>query len=248
MLANSAVISNTTFARIDFEVGMPFHGVHIKHNMMDESSGREACHTTYLALGISCGGYEGSNQRHAFIVQAECREPARSCSHQINLDNGRKLSVWEAVALLAGWKMGDSSLGTVVATSPHGTRLAAATWSRILVWSFDPSLLHPGELEYYFPERDFNKNKGFGRLRPTTLMPEGVVHKMLWVDEMTLYATTDRGLVRWNLGPMSNGDRGELTLAYDAWPETVIAAPVIAPITIKRNQTIQTPVKEHEVE
>lgn len=109
-----------------------------------------------------------------------------------------------------------SSLGTVVAISPKGTKLAAATWSRVLMWSFSPKLLVQGGLQHYFPIRDFNLRKGFGRLRPTLLSSEGVVHNMQFTDETHLYATTDRGLVRWDVGHLSEGRRENLSLRFDA--------------------------------
>lgn len=114
-------------------------------------------------------------------------------------------------------QQGTSSLGTIVAISPRGTRIAAATWSRVSLWSLDPSLLLQGELQHYFPVRDYNTRKGFGRLRPTPLSSEGVVHSMAWSSETLLYATTDQGLVKWDIGHMSQGEREDLTLAHDAW-------------------------------
>ena len=148
------------------------------------------------------------------------------CDHVIDLEGGRRLPSWKALALLAGYREGTSSLGTVVAISPRGTKIAAATWSRVLVWSLNPTLLHQGELQHYFPVRDYNSKKGFGRLRPTLLSSEGVVHSMLWTNETQLYAATDRGLVKWDMGHMSDGERESLSLAYDAWPDTAVAAPV----------------------
>jgi len=105
-----------------------------------------------------------------------------------------------------------SSLGTVVAISPEGTRLAAATWSRVLMWSFSPRLLLQGELQHYFPTRDFNLRKDFGRLRPTLLSSGGVVHNMQFTDETHLYATTDQGLVRWDIGHLSDSGRDNRSL------------------------------------
>lgn len=105
-----------------------------------------------------------------------------------------------------------SSLGTVVAISPKGTRLAAATWSRVLMWSFSPGLLLQDELQHYFPMRDFNLRKGFGRLRPTILSSVGVVYGMQFTDETHLYATTDQGLVKWDIGHLSDGRREHLSL------------------------------------
>ena len=206
-------------ANREFRVGMPFHAIHFENI--------PHCQTSYLALGISRDMNEGSNHPNAFIVQADYDIQAADCKHRVRLDYGRRLTSWKAVALLAGWRQGTSSLGTIVAISPEGTKVAAAIWSHVLVWSLNPKLLHQGELQHYFPVRDYNEGKEFGRLRPTLLSSEGVVHNMLWIDETRLYATADRGLVMWDLGPKSDGERDDLELRYDAWPDTALATPAM---------------------
>ncbi|KAL6718316.1 hypothetical protein ACLMJK_004405 [Lecanora helva] len=213
-------LSNT-----DFQLGMPFHAVHAE--TITSGQPTTQCQISYLALGLTRLNNEGSNHPNAFVVQANRSMPSTSCCHEVFLDQGRRLLAWKVVALLAGWRSGGSSLGTVVSISPDGKKIAAATWSRILVWSLDPGLLHEGELEHYFPARDYNKDKGLGRLRPTLLSPQGVVYRMLWTDETHLYATTDKGLARWDMGVHSDGEREEYSLLYDAWPETAVAVPAM---------------------
>ena len=193
---------------VQFSIGMPFDGAHFKKFTTD-SLDEFVCRTSYLALALTKEkNWRGQSQHpDAFIMQAYADVPARSCGHEIALHDGRKLTRWNPVALLAGWREGTSSLGTVVAISPNGTKVAAATWSRVLMWSLHPKLLHQGERHHYFPIRDYNGQKGFGRLRPTLLSVQGVVHKMLWADETHLYATTDQGLVKWDMEPASNCKR-----------------------------------------
>ncbi|MCJ1463177.1 hypothetical protein MMC07_001782 [Pseudocyphellaria aurata] len=205
---------------LKFAVGMPFIGFHFD-NLTDPRHGR-ICRYSYLAIGISETLGLRSN---VFIVQTDRDVPESQCKHMVDLEKGRRSTNWKAVALLAGCGRGTSSLGTVMAISPGGGRIAVATWDRVLVWTFDPSLLHEGSLEHYFPERDYNPKKGIGRLRPTKLSTEGVIHSMLWVDETNLYATTDKGLVQWDMGHWSDGEREDLSLAYDAWPETAVEMP-----------------------
>lgn len=84
-------------------------------------------------------------------------------------------------------------------------------------------MLHQGGLEHWFPKVDYNARKGVGRLRPVRLRCEGVVYSMVWVGETTLYAVTDRGLLRWECGVLAEGGREELALQYDAWKETAVA-------------------------
>lgn len=208
-----------------FEVGMPFYGIHTYSAFVDRQS-MPVCQITYFALAIS-KTLNQNGHKDVFIVHADSFLSVGSCDHNIHLDKGRKSSnSWTAVCLLAGFRQCPSSLGTVIAISPGGTRIAAANWSRVLVWSVNPRLLHQGDLQHYFPARDYNMRKSIGRLRPTLLPSEGVVNKMLWTNETQLYATTDQGLAKWDIGHLSEGKRETLSLAYDVWPETVVPAPV----------------------
>lgn len=216
-----------------FKIGIPFHGHHTGFISVSYSAA-PMCRTSYLALG-ECTDADFHGGNNMFICMTEIDSSPALCSHAVNLDAGRRSSSWTALALLAGWKPGTSSLGTVVAISPSCTRVAAASWDRLLVWSLDPGLLHQGSLETYFPACDWNQRKGLGRLRPVRLQVGGgrgggggkaavggredVVYGLTWVSETTLYAVTDRGLVRWDVGPKAEGGREELKLAYDAWSE-----------------------------
>ena len=209
----------------EFAIGMPFSAAHYYGVTVDWTT-EPMCRNSYLALGLTKRRRESSNHPDVFIVQANPILFSTDCEHRSNPEEGRKAHTWTALALLAGYREGASSLGTVIAVSPEGTRIAAATWSRVLVWSFSPKLLHQGELQHYFPTHDYNSSKGFGRLRPTLLPSQGVVHSMLWTNETHLYATTDQGLAKWDIGHRSEGEREHLSLAYDAWPNAAVAAPV----------------------
>ena len=209
----------------EFAIGMPFSAAHCYGVTVDWSTA-PMCGNSYLALGMAKHRRASSNHPDVFIVQADAIVLSADCEHRSNPEEGRKAHSWTALALLAGYRQGTSSLGTVIAISPGGTRIAAATWSRVLVWSFSPKLLHQGELQHYFPKHDYNSRKGFGRLRPTLLPSQGVVHSMLWTNETQLYATTDQGLAKWDIGHRSEGEREHLSLAYDAWPNAAVAAPV----------------------
>lgn len=221
------IFSNTASIDIEndgtgqaFEVGMPYYGIHTYSIFVDIQS-MPVCQISYFALAMS-KSLNQHGQTDVVIVHADSYPSVGSCDHSIHLDRGRSSNSWRALALLAGFKQCLSSLGTVVAISPGGTRIAAASWSRVLLWSVNPEVLQQGELQHYFPARDYNMRKGIGRLRPTLLSAEGVVHKMLWTNETQLYAITDQGLAKWDIGHMSEGRRENLSLTY----ETVGAAPV----------------------
>ena len=223
IFANMALIDiENDGARQEFEVGMPYYGIHTYNVLVDRQS-MPVCQFSYFALAMS-KKLNQHGQTDVFIVQADSYPSVGSCDHRIHLDKGRRSSSsYKALALLAGFKQRClSSLGTVLAISPGGTRIAAADWSRVLFWSVNPRVLHQGDLQYYFPVCDYNIRKGIGRLRPIMLPSQGVVHKMLWTNETQLYASTDQGLAKWDIGHMSDGGRENLSLAYDVWPETVV--------------------------
>ncbi|MCJ1299801.1 hypothetical protein MMC08_002594 [Hypocenomyce scalaris] len=203
-----------------YAISMPIHHAH-EANRILTGSHQPSCRTSYLAIGVT------TEKHNAFIVQTEVERPSASCDHAVDLEHGRRLGFqWNALAYLAGWRQGQSSLGTVMAMSPGGRRIATANWSNVLVWSIEADLLHQGALETYFPKHDYNAEKNIGRLRPVKLPSEGVVHSLLWVNEAKLYAMTDRGLVKWNVGHMCSGDREHLSMDYDAWPVDAVAMPL----------------------
>lgn len=226
---NGPIYSNTASidigndgARPEFELGMPYYGTHTYSVFVDRRS-MPLCQISYFALAMS-KALNQYGQKDVFIVHTDSYLPVVSCDHNVHLDKGRNSNSWTAVALLAGFKQCClSSLGTVVAISPGGTRVAAADWSRVLFWSVDLEVLDQGELQHYFPARDYNMRKGIGRLRPALLPSQGVVHNMLWANETQLYASTDQGLAKWDVGHMSEGRRDNLSLAHDVWPETAVA-------------------------
>ena len=193
---------------VPFAIGMPFYGHHTG-DAEGSHNNTNSCERDYLAIGIR---KDESNSR-AFIVHTQHLTPAYRCSHEIHLDSGRQNIDWTAVAQLAGWRQGTSSLGTVMGVSPAGTRIAAATWKQVLIWTLDPRILGTADYSQYFPEKDFNARKYIGRLRPIALPSAHVTHRLKWTDEQTLCAITDRGLIRWKVGARASGARGALLLA-----------------------------------
>ena len=185
-----------------YSCSMPFYAS--CYSEFDQTLNMYHCETTYLAIALAVNDRVKPN---VFVVGGSVHWPATTiCTHSRSLEEGiRNLTGWRAHGFLAGWRQGESSIGTVMATSPGGTRIAAATWTNVLVWSIEPDLFRPGEPYYYFRQQEYNARRKIGRLRPVKLPSRGVVHSMQWMNETVLYAMTDQGLVRWDLGGMSSG-------------------------------------------
>lgn len=201
---------NSTTVMIDgapaaVEMGMPFRALHMT------TPGTQGCAFTYLAFAIS----DSTRPASAFIVKAVDSVETHPCPHSFDLEEVWQLVEWEAVAFLAGWRLAlNSSLGTVMALSPSGDRVASATWNHLLIWAFDCGSLWNCELDQYFPVRDFYPLDNVGRLRPTELSTEGVgvIYGLGWANETILWASTESGLVQWDMRDMSTGQKHSLSL------------------------------------
>ncbi len=195
----------------EFEVGMPFRGF---HEFADHPSphGTDFCRYSYLAVAVARAPLPAA----AFIIRWDDKIRPRACSHEVDLDRGGRPTHWIPVAFLVGWRRGISSLGTVMAISPGGTCIATATWNRLLIWTLDAELLDQGPMLHYFPDRDYDENErmGVGQLRPTQLSTAGVgvIYRLRWASEVSLFASTEHGLVQWDMGIFSSGKRQTLSL------------------------------------
>lgn len=190
---------------------MPFRG---SHQAVSPCGGTQFCQYTYHAIGTT----KAPSSAIAFILVSGYHVPTSICHHRVHLEATRSHVGWTPVALLAGWRLGGSSLGTVMAVSPAGNRIAAATWDRLLIWTFDGDLLRPGELQRYFPVRDYDATAGLGQLRPTKLSTDsaGVIYDLRWASESRLFANTPAGLVEWDMSISSTGQRQTLSLDQEA--------------------------------
>lgn len=186
-----------------FVIGMPFWGCHVRGNV---------CISCFLAIGVSTT----DDENNTYIVHGVgVLRQGNQCNHEIDLQIGIKCGHWKAVAFLAGLKQSNSSLGIVMAISPGGSRIAAASWDCVLIWTFDPFLLHLNSVRHdrgYFPIRDYNPTKKIGRLRPIKLPSRGVVYGMRWTSERVLFATTDHGIIQWDMRCTSMGQHEDLSL------------------------------------
>ena len=203
-----------------FDVGTLFHGIHISDVAVAYKTDL-VCMRSYLALGLPRHRQQGRGYsvRCLYVLLYEEATDSTTCKHSVRLDQLYSRVDWTPVALLAGWRPGQGTMGSLVEITPRGNRIASAAWDRVLIWTIDPEQLHQGDLAHYFPPRDYNAQKGYGRIRPILLPPQGVVHSMKWISDDDLCALTDKGLVSWNVGPRASGKR-----QIDAAADTTLAS------------------------
>lgn len=183
-----------------FSVAIPFYSTH------KTIAERGRCHWKYLALGIA--SLPRSNATVACLLRSEAQCRSFQCNHQPNLDRGRRFDRWTVMARLLGYRWSNDSLAGVTATSPQGKRLAIACWKEINVWPLNPEVIIEGpagkDWEYY-PD-DAKRRHGQVRIPPVVLKPDAVVFSMCFSrDEDELIALTDKGVMRWALGPANHG-------------------------------------------
>ena len=208
---------------MQISTGMHFFGSHAFRQPVDFDE-EDYCRKSFLSLGRTEASSTGNRPSQLFIVRHEDFTLPGDCDHEIDLDSHQ--TAGRPTALLAGFRQDSKTSGSVLAMSPDGSRISAAIWRRVYVWSINPRMLVEGNLDLYFPPQDFNARLGLGRILPTLLpIAEGVVHRLVWTSETNLFAITDRGLMSWDLGCTSDGDKDFLSLAHDAWSPSAVSAP-----------------------
>lgn len=164
------------------------------------------CHWQYLSLGIGADRQEGKSVAALLRSEARCR--SFRCGHSPNLERGRRLEDWTMVARLLDYEPNSSSsLAGTTASSPGGTRLAVTTWKTIRIWAFDPREIITGNANNFYPS-GLQHRPGVIDIEPIVLCPDAVIFSLCFVGEDELVCVTDKGVMRWNLGPLSRGERG----------------------------------------
>ena len=202
LIMNRGPIDSTIF-RGDYSVDVPFYSKHFTCPGEDIARGQVECHTNYLTLAIPLD----SNDARALVVESvEGHSPVQECDHVGSDSSTISFTDYPVVnSVLAEWRLGQSSLGTIMATSPRGTRIASATWSDLMVWPLDPEQIVNLRSSTYYPVRDYDRHHHIGRIHPVKLPNSSVIHALQWLTEMVLFAMTDQGLKKWDIGSMSQG-------------------------------------------
>src|SRR5205085_4552904 len=99
------------------------------------------------------------------------------------------------------------------ATSRGGTRLAIANWKSIYIWALSPQEIIDENSSGFYPP-NMKSNHGVVELKPIVIQPDAVCFKLGFTDqENELMALTDRGMMRWNLGPIGKGMKTNVVLS-----------------------------------
>ncbi|WEW59425.1 hypothetical protein PRK78_004897 [Emydomyces testavorans] len=203
--ANNTCRANFSGHSLLFSIAIPFYCTHETYR---PHANHEMCHWKYLALGIASNPSPPWTIACLLRSQAHCR--ASHCRHIPNLDRGRRFDQWTVMARLWGYQKRNDSLSGVVATSAQGKRLAIANWNVIYVWALNPAVIiegEQGEQWEYYPEQ-MKSRDDVVELKPVILKPDAVCFSLKFSTcEDELIALTDKGLMRWDLGPARRGFR-----------------------------------------
>lgn len=209
-----------------FHKGPVFYSKHTSNAHLDGEE-EPLCRWSDLTIAIAIHDDESLySTPPVFVTLIETYRDPSLCDHRVNTGRARFIDKVKPVALLAGFQASQSSLGTVMAASSGGYRIAAAMWNCIYIWCFDAKLLVDADLSTYFPRQDYNAAKGFGRIRPTLLSSSAsVVHSMFWIGDDILFAITDQGLSRFDVSPLSEGLHEDMSIIWDTWTTTALSEP-----------------------
>ncbi|KAL1955379.1 hypothetical protein VTO42DRAFT_8599 [Malbranchea cinnamomea] len=175
------------------------------HETYPVSLYRNMCRWQYLALGTAMD--RQADKPIAVLVRSKAECHAFRCQHIPNLERGRRLEHWTMVARLLDYDASSStSLAGTVAASHSGTRLAIATWKTIRVWAFEPSELITSNANHFYPAC-MEHAPGVVDLEPIVLHADAVIFSLAFVGETELVCVTDKGVLKWDLGPCARGQR-----------------------------------------
>lgn len=205
---------------VSFAVEIPFFATHDTRN----PHGTPFCHWRYLSYGISADHIDGRTMACLFISHVAVN--ALRCTHQTNLERGRRLARWIPVAQLCDYP--DPSVSTIgchFAVSPNGTRIAVMQWDTLFVWPLNPEEIICFDRSKYYPQawRAGNKvdddNIYIIELYPVIIRMEAVCFKLMFTEnDDVIVGLTDRGLMTWDLRPQARRRRDTLNLDVEHVP------------------------------
>ncbi|KUL88141.1 hypothetical protein ZTR_04144 [Talaromyces verruculosus] len=204
---------------LSFAVEIPFFATHDTRTLQ---AGLPVCHWRYLSYGISADRVDGRTMACLFISHTSVN--SFRCTHQTNLERGRRLSRWLPVARLCDYP--DSSVSTIgcrFAVSPNSTRIAVIQWDTLYVWPLNPEEVIWFDLSDYYPPSwrsgDRLDDNDMIELRPVIIRMEAVCFKVMFTEnDDVIVGLTDRGLMTWDLRPQARRRRRTLNLDVEHVP------------------------------
>ncbi|KAJ5659108.1 hypothetical protein N7507_005559 [Penicillium longicatenatum] len=195
---NGANVTFTSSLSLNFSIGIPFYGTH----QQGDGSFGSRCHWQYLAIGIATHRVE--HWSVACLLRSEASPTTHTCTHEQNIDRGRRFETWQIMAQLEGFKEANTSTGSLIATSPQATRIAVASWKTVTIWALEPNVLINRE-DGFYPE-SWRAEGGYPALRPAVIQLDAVCSQLEFTENGNeLVAITDRGLMLLRLKPEERG-------------------------------------------
>ena len=199
---NTSRVRFSSSLNLLFSISIPFFGTH----RAISRDGSPMCNWRYLSFGIA--KHREENWTVACLLKSEAFCRSHNCGHVLNLERGRRLQEWTIVGHLCGYQVPTSSLGGIIAASPHGTRIAMANWNIIYVWALEPNALIGENSDDFYRPTPRSENTGAVELQPIVLSLEAVCFKLRFLeDEDKLLALTDRGVMHWDISPLAKGEK-----------------------------------------
>lgn len=199
---NECSVQFSTSLSLGFSIGIPFFGTHLAGNTWGGGTRPGRCHWRYLSVGFATHRVE--KWTVACILMSESFPQAWHCTHEMNLERGRRFDQWTIVAQLGGFQESVTSQGPLIATSQLGTRVAIASWRTVTIWPLNPHsvILYSSEdYDDFYPE-SWQSEAGHLELRPVIIQLDAVCFKLQFTDDDNkIIALTDKGLLFLQLDP-----------------------------------------------
>ena len=213
-------------------VGIPLrHYHHHRITHKDLRSGTPTCVNTALKLVVNRKKFDDRNlplRKGVFILKS-VHYPLTCKQHDPYVSNG--VSEHIPVACLAEPPDLDHlpTIGMKIALSPRSNRIALAAWRTLRIYSIDPMAFLSSKRSYgsrksharryphdyafvnfcgwdYYNGRE--RVGGCVMLEPVEIVSTGVIYSLDWRSEDELWALTNEGVCRWNIGVRADGRKG----------------------------------------
>ena len=221
-------------------VGIPmtdFH--HHKITYRDLNSGAPTCVNTALKLIVNRKGYDASHTvplRKGVFILKSVQYPLECKKFDPYESNGALEHITVACLADPPDLHNLPTIGLKIALSPRNKRIALAAWRTLRIYAIEPlAFLSPkcsygskkshtrdSPHDYAFVNQcgwSYHSNgsleNGCVVLEPVDLASPGVIYEMEWRHEHELWALTNEGVCKWDIGVHADGQKMVLELVED---------------------------------